>query len=206
MKYSKKILFLFFLLAIVFSACANNNSNMFKYDNKTSISEIDAVSFNESYVATITLPFDTFFSRVITLDELKEIGMASVLRYNEGHYYSVDKIDEDHFLFVLYEIDETDETRLILTDGFIVSKLIDREEFSKVDIGTNKNDILNIDENTLEFADEQTYHRFSDGSVIRIKYEQNNSGEYIVKEILEADKTQSVIYYLLDKDLQTISI
>ena len=194
----------FIIIGILFSACSNDNSNMFKYDNKVSINEIATATFDTEYTSTITLPFDTSFSRIITLDKLKEMGLASVLRYNEGRYYSVDKIDENHFLFVLYEIDDNNEIRLMLTDGFIVSKLIDREEFSEIDIGTNKNDVMKIDENTYDFEDEYTYHRFSDGSVIKIKYEQDSSGEFIAKEIMEADKTQSVIYYLLDKDLEAI--
>lgn len=192
------------LIMFLMCGCSDKSKNLYEYNNDISAVQIhqkNSILYNE--LKTITLPFDISVSRIITIQQLKRnYELANTIRYNNGKYYSIDKLDEEHYLLMLYEIKSDNE--LILVDGFITSKLINKDDFKKVSIGTSKEYVFEIDNNSFDFEN-YSYHRFSDSSVIRIKYVKDSNGHYLVNNIQELDSKNSVIYYLIDKDRKLIT-
>ena len=196
----KKTLICLLVLAVVFSACNKQNN---EYNNNIELSNIITVNINnkkvQSMLNTINKPYEVSFSRVAYLSSLKEIGLGTIIRYNKNHFYSVDKLSDGKYVFLLLSPIDND---YVVNDGIIVSKLIERASFVDVKKGTKKSTIIGLDNNSVDFG-QTSYHRFSDDSMIKIEYI-NNGSEYIANSIIELDNNMSVVHYLLIKDLQCV--
>lgn len=206
MKYFCKLTVIVLVIIISICGCSNKSKNLYKYDNNISAAQFlpkNSISiYNE--LDTITVPFETSVSRIITIKQLKEnFGLANIVRYNKGRYYSIDRLDETHYLLMLYNNIASDD-ELILVDGFVTSKLINKNAFNNVTIEKSKKYVFDIDCNSLDFGN-CSYHRFSDSSVIRIEYTEDTNNNYFVSNIQELDNKNSVTYYLIDKDLELIT-
>ena len=153
-----------------------------------------------------------------TYNEIRDAGAISVLRYNEGRYYSVSRISDGSYLFVLYQRIPSDTKPeevadlLVLEDGFRVKKLLPRsaERFIKICF-TPKDSVPLWDPNGyyIEGEDEPTpisYHRFSDRSTMIFFCDVNEKDEWVVTFAgTMPDSTNSVLTYLLDADLELVS-
>ncbi len=203
MKYMKTLLFILSIV-LLFSSCSNQRNFDCLYDNDISIDSISDAQIPKDDLEMINLPFEvqSSLSRVLSFNLLKDNwSIGSVLRYNNGKYYSIDKLDEDRLLLILYR--EMDDADLMVIDGVVVSKLISKDDFSKIVVGISKSDVFSIDSNAV-FEEKYSYHRLSDGTMFRITYE-NNKDELVVSSIDEMNTDNSVIQYLIDKDLKLIT-
>lgn len=195
--------------ALFFSACHNRQETL--HNNHVNMADLVCVDEQNADVQNIiryvNLPYGTekTFSRVIYLSSLKKAGLAGAVRYNRERYYTVDKLSDGRYMFLLLSLNGNDlptEDNLMVEDGCIVSDLMPREVFKTVQIGMRKEEILALDKNA-EVGENCSSHRFSDGSVVAIRYETMDNQEVVV-EMTETDNTDSVFSCLLAKDLKEI--
>lgn len=154
-----------------------------------------------------------------TYKELQEAGAVSVLRYNEGRYYTVSRISDGTYLFVLYkEVDEDlpqDQVadHLVMVDGFRVKRLLPRDADRLIQICFTPKDIIPLwDPNGyyIEGGSESntptSYHRFSDRTTTICFSDRNEKGEWIVTFSGSLpDAYNSVFTYVLEEDLALVS-
>ena len=195
-----------FALLLLNLSCANKDKQLHTYDNDIKIQDVekidtseDILSLNTPYCVKETLSF------VIALDELENTGVISVVRFNQGRFYSITPLETGDYLILLYEKNDNyynQKTALLLVDGFIVSQLTDSSDF-KVTNGMSRDEVLALDKSSVTM-DNYTYHRLSDKSVIRIEYE-NDDGQFFVSNITKIATTNSVINYLTSDDFKLLT-
>lgn len=208
----RKYLITILLLAsffCVFTGCSSkkNNNVVIEYNNSTSVEEstpINADIIEEALYLPYTMRYSMSFHEEFEYVQDKEI--FGIIRYSKGKYYTVSKLSDGSFFFMLFSKIKTytNANNLILSDGFRVKKLIDKEMFKEIQKGTNKNKVLELD--PLSY-DKETYtiHRFSDKSVIMVRYQEDQNNNLVVKEIVEMDTKNSVLSYLIPQDFALIS-
>lgn len=154
-----------------------------------------------------------------TYNELLAAGAVSVLRYNEGRYYTVSQISDGSYLFVLYKEVKKDvpqdqvADQLVMADGFRVKRLLPISAERLIQICFTPKDTVPLwDPNGyyVEGGDENntptSYHRFSDRSTWIFFSDRNDKNEWVVTFAgALPDSYNSVFTYMLDEDLALVS-
>lgn len=190
--------FTFFTL----TSCSKNVE--LEYDNKTDITTLKENESTIDVMLSSNIPYDvlSMFSTAFYLDDLKKEGIVDVLRYNKGKYYSVTKIKDKGYLFLLYE---KNNHGYLVVDSLLVSKLLDKKVLSNVKEGTLRTEVEALDQTAYFMDNSYSAHRLSDKSKIDMTYRLVND-QYVVSEIeKEENNDKSVLYYLLEKDFKVIS-
>ena len=154
-----------------------------------------------------------------TYNDLLAAGAVSVLRFNEGRYYSVSRISDGSYLFVLYKEVKKDvpqdqvADQLVIADGFRVKQLLPANAGRLIKICfTPKDSVPLWDPNGyyVEGGDENntptSYHRFADRSTWIFFSDRNEKNEWVVTFAgALPDSNNSVFTYMLDEDLALVS-
>lgn len=197
------------------SAC---NSNKYKgsdsmpsqyqsmINNTKRFCNISTKSFSINDFGRLNLPYKLqgSYSLSLTIDNVKETIGLDCLRDNKGFVYSVHRFtnndNQPGYCFISY-----DSVRVI--DSWFVVKIPDKSKFKVIKSNkTTLSDIKLLDPATILFdGDEpQSYHRFSDGTAIEIRYTKNGD-TYTVKDYGFVEDPITIVKYLLPVDMQLIS-
>lgn len=214
MKLKHVSLMLLLALLVLFAlGCTNEiqddnvTQNKVSYDN--SIVAQNSKQFSvDSIDKNLFYPFSTWGAMSISIDydTLREKYEFDVIRYSNGKYYTLMRLSDGSTFFMLfYETSLNAEgSNLILIDGFRVEKLLNKEAFESIGIGSSRDSVIQLD--PLSFSEDlYSIHRFSDKSVIMIKYQIDLDDNAIVSEIIELDTENSVLSYLLPQDYELIT-
>lgn len=201
-----------FCILCVFPGCSTQErSNMdIQYNNFVSARnsrqiEVDKIdkSLFMAYSARGSL------SILVGFENLKNEGVFDIVRYSKGRYYTVSRLSDGSFFFMLFQENGSDQKHLILTDGFRTKELLDKEDFDVIKVGMTKEEVLKLDpyseDSGHSFDDSSTVHRFTDRSVIQVEYQLDENNNPIVSMIWEDHTENSVLSYLIPKDLALIS-
>ncbi len=171
------------------------------YNNKVDIDVLKEQKLSD-LVIQLNLPYceQMTLSKIYDIDMLISKKLVGVLRYNNGAYYSINRIEFGKYLFLLYEISDNIAS---VIDGFLVSTLPDKDFFNKITIGMRKEEILSHDSSACTIFEDCSYHRFQDKSILKIEYELVDN-LYIVSNFQFLEEQESVLNYLLWKDLEKI--
>ncbi len=171
------------------------------YDNKSDVM-IGSEELEMLNLKGIATPYymRRGMSFVAGLDTLERMGLDMTMRYNQKRYYSVSRLEEATYLFLLFE-DMGEKKQTYMTDGFLVkAPLADKDSFLKaVTLGADKEEVLKADPNAYIDIRGKTFHRFYGKPSIMIDYE----GDKVVSIIETED--ESVLDYLISKDIAAIS-
>lgn len=203
-KSNIKIISLILTVFTFFTLTSCNKTIELEYDNKTDITTLKENESTIDAMLSSNIPYDVLgmFSTAFYLDDLKEEGIVDVLRYNKGKYYSVTKIKDRSYLFLLYD---KNNNGYRVVDSLLVSTLLDKKVLSNVKEGTLLTEVEALDETAYLMEKSYSTHRLSDKSKMYITYRLENH-EYVVSEIeKENNNDKSVLYYLLEKDFKVIS-
>lgn len=202
MENYKKTYLLLFLIVLVFGSvgCSKEQPKL-QYDNKSDVSAVQKHDLTVE-IERLNRPndFQMSLSIVHDINALKSAGVVKIIRYNKNRYYSITPIKDDKYLLLLYG--ENDDI-LYAIDGFLVSTLANRTAFEDISVGMDREEIIKKDPSSCVF-DHYSYHRFSDKSILCIKYETNTENQYLVSEYYYLENPVSVLDYLLPKDLEKI--
>lgn len=215
MKRKLFCIWILFCILCVFPGCSTQESSNLdiKYNNFVSARnsrQIEVDKINKS----VSRPYLEKGSMSLvpeTFEELQKEKIFDIVRYSQGRYYTVSRLSDGSFFFMLFfEANGIDNQRqLFLIDGFRVKELLDKDDFDVIQIGTAKEGVLKLDPNSdvsdLSLDNSSTVHRFSDKTVIWVRYQLDADNNPIVSEIVEADTKDSVLSYLIPKDLALIS-
>ena len=109
---------------------------------------------------------------------------------------------------------ETENIFIIVTDYYFVSQLCDREVFDEtIKIGMPMEGILALDPDAKSWertvnnvTDYYSRHRFSDKSMVYVYYTiDKETQQPIVESFRDADTQDSVLAYLIPKDLELLT-
>ena len=109
---------------------------------------------------------------------------------------------------------ETENIFMIVTDYYFVSQLCDREVFDEtIKIGMPMEGILALDPDAKSWertvnnvTDYYSRHRFSDKSMVYVYYTiDKETQQPIVESFRDADTQDSVLAYLIPKDLELLT-
>lgn len=192
------ILFLLLFLPIGITGCVKDIKQ--PYDNQTDIATLTEHELSDK-IKSLNIPYQIRqgLSVVWDIEELKSDGLAQIVRFNKGKYYSVDRVKNGKYLFLLYT---KNNEQYVVVDGFLVSKLADKAFFEKITKGMRQDEIVKNDPSS--YVDEDcSIHRFKDNSILEIKYTLEDD-EYIVSEFQFLENQLSVLEYLLPEDLEKI--
>lgn len=172
-----------------------------QYNNNLDITNVQPQNVTGKIVQ-LALPNEIRMSMSVLydIDTLKKEGIVDTIRYNKNRYYSVTPLENNQYLFLLYN---ADGDPLYVVDGFIASTLVDKTTFQDIAAGMTQEDILKRDPSSCKF-EEYTYHRFSDKSILCIKYERSSENKYLVSEYDYIDNSESVLNFLLQQDMDKI--
>jgi hypothetical protein len=174
------------------------------YDNQIDIDSLQEKEISDINVV-LTYPNRIRGAMSVTWDieHVQSAGLAQIVRYNNGRYYSVDRFADGRYLFIVYEVKENQSYSM---DGFLCSTLVDRSQFV-VTNGMKREDVIKNDPSSfyLEAEGAATYHRFSDKSIMVVEYAEVN-GKYVVSDFayLSDEYYINVLEYLLPQDLEKI--
>lgn len=197
--------FLCLLLTIVMLTCGfwgcSKAQPKNQYDNKLDITNMQPQNVTQKIIQ-LGLPNEIRMSMSVIhdIDTLKKEGIVDTIRYNKNRYYSVTPLEKNQYLFLLYN-DNGDS--LYVVDGFLASTLVDKTVFQDIAVGMTQEDILKRDPSSCIF-EKYSYHRFSDKSIFRIKYERNSENKYLVSEYDYIENSESVLNFLLQQDMDKI--
>lgn len=188
------------VLLFTMAGCDEPDSKV-PYNNKMNVSDVQAQEITDE-IERLAYPnhVSMSLSFVKYIDDLKESGIVNIVRFNKGRYYSVTPCADNKYLFLLYN--ESSE-QIYVIDGFLVSVLADKDDFKDIFVGQDRDEILKKDPSSFVLED-YSYHRFSDKSVLCVKYELNDENRYVVSEYEYIEMSDSVLDYLLKQDLQKI--
>ncbi|NLB40821.1 MAG: hypothetical protein GX815_00900 [Clostridiales bacterium] len=174
------------------------------YDNQIDIDSLQEKEISDINVV-LTYPNRIRGAMSVTWDieHVQSVGLAQIVRYNNGRYYSVDRFTDGRYLFIVYEAKENQSYSM---DGFLCSTLADRSQFV-VTNGMNREDVIKGDLSSfyVEAEGAASYHRFSDKSIMVVEYTGDN-GKYVVSDFayLSDEYYINVLDYLLPHDLEKI--
>ncbi len=202
-----------FCILCVFPGCSSQeNSNLdIKYNNFVSAKKsrkIEVGKIDKNLFAAY--PRRGAWSVLVGFENLQKEGVFDIVRYSKGRYYTVSRLSDGSFFFMLFEENGIgDQKQLLLTDGFRAKDLLDKDDFDVIKVGTTKEEVLKLDpysEDSESSSDDSfTIHRFTDRSVIQVEYQLDENNNPIVSEIWEDNTENSVLSYLIPKDLALIS-
>lgn len=212
-----KLFCIWILLCIlcVFSGCSiQERSDLdIKYNNFVSAQNSRQIEVDKIHKAL----FSSYSTRECMsilhgtgFEEVQKEEIFDIVRYSKGRYYTVSRLSDGDYFFMLFEEDLIDDQKqLFLIDGFRVKELLDKEDFDVIQVGTAKEEVLKLDpysgdrEHSSDIS--STIHRFSDKSVLHVAYQLDENNNPIVAEIWEDHTENSVLSYLIPKDLALIS-
>lgn len=212
-----KRLFLLVVTAALLITAAGCGSGVqgIDYDNKAKVSETEEKTLTAQEKEVLSRPNEVQMTMSFTYDmkELKDEKVVDIIRFNKERYYSVATVENGRYLFLLYSGDTEKEAEengenLIVVDGYLASGFADKEDFRDFGKGMTKEEVLSLDLNSYVFSEDDSYHRFSDKSILSVRYELNDAGQYVVSDYeyyYPGDERESVIEYLLSEDLELIS-
>ena len=158
-----------------------------------------------------SLPYPTY-------REIEAAGAVSVLRCHEGRYYSVSRISDGSYLFILYDKipEDTDPKEipdlLVIVDGLRVKKLLPYEAQRFIRLFFTPKSAIPLWDANGYYPDEPlgdtpvSYHRFSDRSTMMILSDLNEDGEWVITFAGALPESgESVLEYMSDADLALIS-
>lgn len=170
------------------------------FDNQTDVSTLIEQELS-SQIKSLNIPYRIRqeLSVIWDMEELKSEGTAQIVRLNKDKYYSITRVENGQYLFLLYT---KNNKQYVVVDGFLASKLADKAFFENIAKGMKQDDIVKNDPSPYVDKD-RSIHRFKDNSILEIIYTLEN-GEYIVSEFQFLENQLSVLDYLLTEDLETI--
>ena len=192
------ILFLLLFLPVSITGCAKDIKQ--PYDNQTDIATLTEHKLSDK-IKSLNIPYQIRqgLSVIWDIEELKSDGLAQIVRFNKGRYYSITRVENGEYLFLLYI---KNNEQYVVVDGFLVSTLADKAFFEKITKGMSKDEIVKNDPSS--YVDKNcSIHRFKDNSILEIKYTLEDD-EYIVSEFQFLENQLSVLEYLLPEDLEKI--
>lgn len=198
-KFKKFIPFLFLFLMLIGLMGCSKKTNL-KHNNKSDISTMKGIE-SPSEIEALNLPneIQTSLSVVHDIEKLKSEGTATIVRYNNDKFYSVARVEDGKYLFLLYD---ENEGSYQVVDGFLVSNLADQSLFEDISQGMKREEILKNDPSS-RVIENRSYHRFSDKAILRVDYVLEND-QYIVSEFQILENQVSVLDYLISEDLDEI--
>ena len=200
-----KSIILLLLLACALAGCSLESGGQKKiildYDNETEISTLDE-QFLSDKIQKLNCPSEILknMSAVHVMDSLQAENIVGLVRYNNGRYYSVTKVEGGRYLFLLFE---SNGKEYYAADGILVSKLADKSLSDEIAVGMTKEEIVSKDPSAYVDTD-YSYHRFNDKSIMKVHYIEEN-GSYVVSEFGFLDGQLSVLDYLTEEDFGKIS-
>lgn len=207
-KFKKEILLFMSIIFLLATAGCSSSKKTIAYDNESDITDIKALALTEQ-IETLALPSEirAGMSVCYSVDDLKSENIVEIVRFNNGRYYSVTPVENGQYLFLLY----ADNDDHCVIDGYLAAGFSDNEVFKDLQAGENRDEILSKDSNAY-VVDNSSYHRFSDKTVLVIKYVEDNAGKYIVSDFYSYNSAdykddpyrESVVDYLLPKDLELL--
>lgn len=219
LKYALAILNLFLFLSMGLTGCRKEAESVQKdgfpagvpeeqklqiaYDNETDLDELEELEYS-GLIENLSIPYclRSMLSVVYDIEELREEEIAGIVRYHHGKFYSAARIEGGSYLFLLYLGTDIDQNFLV--DGFLVSGFADKTFFEGISKGMKQEEIIKKDPSACIALDgEYSYHRFSDRSVLQIKYTLEDK-QYVVSEFEFLQDQLSVVDYLLPQDLEKI--
>lgn len=215
MKRKLFCIWILFCILCVFPGCSTQEkSNLdIKYNNFVSARNSRQIEVGKIDKG-LFLPYSTRECLSILhgpgFEEVQKKEVFDIVRYSKGRYYTVSRLSDGDFFFMLFEEDLIDDQKqLFLIDGFRVKELLDKDDFDVIKVGTTKEEVLKLDpysEDSEHSSDiSSTVHRFSDKSVLYVRYQLDKNNNPIVAEIWEDHTENSVLSYLIPKDLALIS-
>lgn len=210
----KRFLYVFVCIMLLVSIGGCGKKNLpYEYDNSRAVSTFDVLKVED--IPDMNM-IDGSLSIAQTMDNMKDEGIAQVLRYNKDQFYSITPLSDGRYLIVLFHCsDNPNNAVTFVQDYYIAAKLTDRASFEEaVKVGTKLEDVIASDTNTVvkEYEDYfdgpqcSSFHRFSDKSYVGIKYVIDEKTQVkTVGEIVELDAADSVITYLLPKDFELLT-
>ncbi len=193
------------LLACILAGCSLENGGQKKiildYDNETDIATLDEQALSDD-IDRLNCPSEILknMSAVYVMDSLQAENIVGLVRYNNGRYYSVAKVEGGRYLFLLFE---SNGKEYYAADGILVSKLADKSLSDEIAAGMTKEEIVSKDPSAY-FDTDYSYHRFNDKSIMKVHYIEEN-GAYVVSEFGFLDGQLSVLDYLTEEDFGKIS-
>lgn len=170
------------------------------YDNQTDIATLtEHKLFDEIKSLNIPYRIRQGLSVIWELEELKSSGLVQIVRFNKGKYYSVTRVENGKYLFLLYT---KNKEQYIVADGYLVSKLADKAFFENIAKRMRQDDIIKNDPSSY-VHEGLSIHRFKDNSILEIRYTLED-GVYIVSEFQYLENQLTVLDYLLPEDLEKI--
>ncbi|MCI8307100.1 MAG: hypothetical protein HFH14_03520 [Lachnospiraceae bacterium] len=171
-----------------------------EYDNETDLTSLDEHVLSDK-IKELNCPNDVRenMSVVYTIDTLINENVVGLVRYNKGKYYSVTKVENGGYLFLLYE--SNGET-YYLADGMLVSTLVDTSLSADIEKGMSRDEIIEKDPSAYVGLD-CSYHRLNDKSTLVVNYIEED-GSYVVSETGFSSNPASVLHYLTDEDFDEI--
>lgn len=203
--------------AIVVICCEiKMNEPIYPYNNFKKISTLEKKEYDSilSVVKGVAGSSHTY-----STEEMKQKGIVECMRYNDGHYYSITPLSDGRYLLVLFRIwkdvyPETENTFMIVTDYYFASKLCERKKFDEeIKIGKPMEEVLVLDPNAESWertvnsvTDYYSCHRFDDGSMVYVYYTMDKEMQKpIVESFRDGDTQNSVLSYILDRDLELLT-
>ena len=201
------IMIFVFLLSMI--GCANEMSNLNETNNNIEIERADKLivkSFliNE-YGDRLILPYSLqgAYSSIVEQRDVEEIIGLECLREKGNVIYSVHKFINENgmsgYCFISY-----DSIRVI--DSWFVIKIPSKFEFEGIKVNkTTIEEIKLLDPATIIFDSDEpsSYHRFSDGTMMEIRYKDLN-GVMVVKDYGISEDPSNIVKHLLPIDLSLV--
>lgn len=207
----RKILIVALLVGIMslFIGCSlkPDEQNIKEFNNSVAVQ--DSTPINENLIEkSLYEPYVLKYSASFTqeFDSLQDKGIFDIVRYSKDRYYTVSKLNDGSYFFMLFKEANIYEkpNALILADGFRIKKLIDSESFNEIQLGTSKSKVFELDPFAY-FGETCSIHRFSDKTVIMLKYQMDENNNLIVTQIESMNTEDSVLSYLTPQDYNLIS-
>lgn len=182
------------------TACPKGQEKIL-YDNEIPIPSLKVEKKILDEISNLALPYKIQGIKgvVYSLDQLQADGLISVVRFHpeKCRYYSVTPVEKGTYLLLLYS-DYTESSSPYVIDGYLAAgSMPDKALFHNI-IGLTKEEVRELDVSSCFFGD-YSYHRFSDGSVLEIKYCDNQVSEYSYLN------HPNVLDYLLPQDQAVIN-
>ncbi len=202
MKKNQKLIICLMLLflSVSITGCEKDIEQPYDYDNQTDIATLTEHKLSDE-IEWLKIPYQIRqgFSYARDIEELTSDGLAQIVRFNKDRYYSVTRVENGKYLFLLYT---KNIQEYLVADGFLVSTFADKAFFDNITKGMRQDEIIENDPSAY-VSEDYSSHRFKDGSILEIRYVLED-GIYIVSEFQYLENQLSVLDYLLPKDLEKI--
>ncbi len=200
-KTYKKLILILSLPYLLIGLMGCRKETKLQYDNKSDITTLKEQELSTD-IEELNLPYEvrTALSVVYKINTLKSDGIVDLVRYNKDKFYSVTLVEDNKYLFLLYE-ENNEEYHVV--DGFLTSTLVDKKIFENISVGMRLEDIIEKDPSSCVFEN-YSYHRFSDKSMLRIEYVLEDNHDIVSEFYFLENPEGSVLDYLLPEDLEKI--